>query len=105
VPAAFGFLPDSRRAKRYVDVWRDDETTIALLRADSRVRGHDRCRRGSPWSRDELLVAFRLYCRTPFGKLHQNNPKIIEMSRVLGRTRSAMGMKACNFASLEAKDA
>ncbi len=54
-----------------------------------------------PWSRDQLLVAFRLYCRTPFGKLHQHNPEIIELSRTLGRTPSAVGMKACNFASLD----
>lgn len=54
-----------------------------------------------PWSRDELLVAFRLYCRTPFGKLHQHNPEIVELSRTLGRTPSAVGMKACNFASLD----
>jgi hypothetical protein len=54
-----------------------------------------------PWSRDQLLVAFRLYCRTPFGKLHQHNPEIIELSRLLGRTPSAVGMKACNFASLD----
>ena len=54
-----------------------------------------------PWSRDELLLAFRLYCRTPFGKLHQHNPEIIELSRLLGRTPSAVGMKGCNFASLD----
>lgn len=53
------------------------------------------------WSRDELLVAFRLYCRTPFGKLHQHNPEIVELARTLGRTPSAVGMKACNFASLD----
>jgi hypothetical protein len=54
-----------------------------------------------PWSQDELLVAFRLYCRTPFGKLHQHNPEIIELSSILGRTPSAVAMKACNFASLD----
>ena len=53
------------------------------------------------WSQDELLVAFRLYCRTPFGKLHQHNPEIIELARLLGRTPSAVAMKACNFASLD----
>ncbi len=53
------------------------------------------------WSRDELLVAFRLYCRTPFGRLHQHNPEIIQLSRALGRTPSAVAMKACNFASLD----
>ena len=53
------------------------------------------------WSEDELLVAFRLYCRTPFGKLHRLNPEIIELARELGRTPSAVAMKACNFASLD----
>lgn len=54
-----------------------------------------------PWSRDELLVAFRLYCRTPFGRLHRHNPEIIALSRLLGRTPSAVAMKGCNFASLD----
>lgn len=56
---------------------------------------------GVPWSQDELLVAFRLYCRTSFGKLHQRNPEIIELARTLRRTPSAVAMKACNFASLD----
>jgi putative restriction endonuclease len=53
------------------------------------------------WSPEELLVAFRLYCRMPFGRLHQRNPDIVELSRKLGRTPSAVAMKACNFASLD----
>jgi putative restriction endonuclease len=54
-----------------------------------------------PWSSDQLLVAFRLYCRTPFGRLHRGNREIIELSRKIGRTPSALAMKACNFASLD----
>ncbi len=57
--------------------------------------------KGQPWSRDELLVAFRLYCRMPFGKLHHGNSEIIALAKLLGRTPSAVGMKACNFASLD----
>ncbi|MCC6680738.1 MAG: HNH endonuclease [Phycisphaeraceae bacterium] len=53
------------------------------------------------WTREELLLAFRLYCRTPFGRLHQHNPDIIALVQRLGRTPSAVGMKACNFASLD----
>lgn len=56
---------------------------------------------GSNWSETETLAAFRLYCSTPFGKLHQRNPEIIELAAKLGRTPSAVGMKACNFASLD----
>lgn len=54
-----------------------------------------------PWSRDDLLLAFHLYCRTPFGRLHRNNPDIHELASHLGRTPSAVAMKACNFASLD----
>ena len=54
-----------------------------------------------PWSQEELLLAFRLYCRTPFGKLHQHNPDIISLAKLLGRTPSAIAMKAINFASLD----
>ena len=51
------------------------------------------------WSREELLVAFRLYCRTPVGRLHQHNPDIIALTAHVDRTPAAIAMKACNFAS------
>jgi putative restriction endonuclease len=53
------------------------------------------------WSPQELLIAFRLYCRTPFGKLHRANPEIVKLAQALRRTPSALAMKACNFASLD----
>ena len=53
------------------------------------------------WTWEETLVAFRLYCRTPFGRLHRHNPDIITLAKKLGRTPSAVSMKACNFASLD----
>jgi putative restriction endonuclease len=53
------------------------------------------------WGRDELLVAFNLYCRTPFGRLHRQNPQIIALAEALGRTPSSVAMKLCNFASLD----
>ena len=57
--------------------------------------------RGKGWSRDELLLAFRLYCRTPFGRLHYRNPEIVELAKLIGRTAGSAAMKACNFASLD----
>ena len=54
-----------------------------------------------PWTRDETLVAFNLYCRTPFGRLHARNPDIISTARDLGRTPSALAMKCCNFAAFD----
>jgi len=53
------------------------------------------------WSRDQLIVAFNLYCRIPFGKIHNRNPEIIALAKVLGRTPSALSWKLANFASLD----
>lgn len=53
------------------------------------------------WQEDELLLTLHLYCRLPFGKLHQSNPDVIQIAQVIGRTPSAVAMKACNFASLD----
>ncbi len=53
------------------------------------------------WSRPELLAAFNLYCRTPFGRLHRNNPDIIQLSARIGRTPSALSMKLVNFAAFD----
>ena len=53
------------------------------------------------WTREQLLVAFRLYCQIPFGKLHSRNPEIIKFSDYIGRTPSALAMKLSNIASLD----
>ena len=56
---------------------------------------------GSRWTRDQLLVAFALYCRLPFGRLHYRNPEIIRFAEAIGRTPSALAMKLTNIASLD----
>jgi putative restriction endonuclease len=53
------------------------------------------------WSRDELIIAFNLYCRTPFGRIHRSNPQIIQVAKSIGRTTSSLGMKMCNFARFD----
>ena len=56
---------------------------------------------GARWTRDQLLVAFALYCRLPFGRLHARNPEIIAFADAIGRTPSALAMKLTNIASLD----
>jgi len=53
------------------------------------------------WTKTQLKLAFHLYCQLPFGKLHSKNPEIIELSKLIGRTPSAVAMKLVNFASLD----
>jgi len=55
----------------------------------------------SGWSRNQLLIAFYLYCRMPFGKMHRGNPEIIRMAEMIGRTPSALAMKLTNIASID----
>jgi len=54
-----------------------------------------------PWSREELIVAFNLYCKIPFGKIHRANPQLIELARAIGRSPSAVSWKLANFARLD----
>ena len=56
---------------------------------------------GSRWTRDQLLVAYSLYCRLPFGRLHSRNPVIITMAESIGRSPAALAMKLTNIASLD----
>jgi putative restriction endonuclease len=56
---------------------------------------------GKPWTREEALVAFNVYCRLPFGKLHGRNPEIQRIAALLKRSPNSLAMKCCNFASLD----
>jgi putative restriction endonuclease len=56
-------------------------------------------RRG--WTREELIVAFNLYCKIPFGRIHIRNPLIIDLARAIGRSPSAVSWKLANFARLD----
>lgn len=53
------------------------------------------------WSRQQLLVAFSLYCQMPFGKMHSRNPEIVKYAKLINRTPSALAMKLSNIASLD----
>lgn len=53
------------------------------------------------WSREELIIAFNLYCKIPFGKIHIRNPEIIALAKLLGRSPSAVSWKLANFARLD----
>ncbi len=53
------------------------------------------------WTKEQLKLAFNLYCQLPFGKLHHTNIEIIELAGLIGRTPSAVSMKLCNIASLD----
>ena len=53
------------------------------------------------WSRDELIVAFNLYCKTPFTKIGASNKGIQALALVIGRSVSSVALKLANFARLD----
>jgi putative restriction endonuclease len=53
------------------------------------------------WTKEQLKLAFHLYCQLPFGKLDMHTPDVIELAKLIGRTPSAVSMKLNNFASLD----
>lgn len=57
--------------------------------------------RNDVWTREQTIVAFYYYCNIPFGQFSQNNPKVIEIARVIGRKPSAVVFKIGNLASLD----
>jgi len=53
------------------------------------------------WTREELIVAFNLYCKILFGRIHIRNPLVIELAKAIGRTPSSVSWKLANFARLD----
>ncbi len=47
------------------------------------------------------MLAYRLYCELPFGKMDQRNANVIELASQLGRSPSSIALKLVNFAHLD----
>jgi putative restriction endonuclease len=56
---------------------------------------------GELWTREELILAFDLYCRVPFKKTKANNPDVIQLARLLGRSPASVARKLGNFGSFD----
>ncbi len=54
-----------------------------------------------PWTRNELIIAINLYCKTPFGRIHVRNPEIIDLAKRLERTSGSVSYKLTYFASID----
>ncbi len=54
-----------------------------------------------PWTREELILAINLYCKTPFGKIHVRNPEILDLANRMGRSPGSVSYKLANFASID----
>ncbi len=53
------------------------------------------------WTREELILAFNLYLKLPFGKLDAKTREVQELALIIGRTAGAVSMRLNNFAACD----
>ena len=53
------------------------------------------------WTRDEMILAFNLYLKMPFGKISSRNSKIRELAELVGRTDNSVALRLANYASCD----
>lgn len=53
------------------------------------------------WTHEEHIIAFNVYCRIPFGRIHQGAPEVQELAKLVGRSVGAASYKLANFARLD----
>lgn len=53
------------------------------------------------WTKEQIKLAFHLYCQIPYGRIHGRNPEIIALAKTIGRTSDAVAMKMLNIASID----
>lgn len=64
-------------------------------------KGVESSRHGTPWAKEELILAFDLYCRIPFKKTKANNPEVIRLAGILRRSPASVPRKLGNFGSFD----
>jgi hypothetical protein len=53
------------------------------------------------WTKEQIKLAFHLYCQIPYGRIYGRNPEVMALAKVIGRTSDAVAMKMLNIASLD----
>ena len=49
------------------------------------------------WTRNEVILAFELYCTIPSSKVTANHEAIVALANLIGRTPNAVKLKMQNF--------
>jgi putative restriction endonuclease len=53
------------------------------------------------WTREELILAFNLYLKLPFGKIGNKTPEIIHLAKLINRNVNSVSIRLSNFASCD----
>lgn len=55
----------------------------------------------APWTREETIIAFNVYCKIPFKDSRKTHPLVVKYAKIIGRTPSALNMKIGNIGRLD----
>lgn len=53
------------------------------------------------WTREDVIIAYALYCVIPFSKVNNSNQTIKDAAEVMGRSPASLKMRICNLAALD----
>ncbi len=56
---------------------------------------------GQLWTREQLILAFELYCRIPFQRTKANDSRVKELAAFIGKTPAAIARKLGNFGAFD----
>lgn len=56
---------------------------------------------GQPWTREQLILAFELYCRIPFQRTKASDARVKELAALLQRTPASVARKLGNFGAFD----
>jgi hypothetical protein len=56
---------------------------------------------GEPWTREQLILAFELYCRIPFQRTKATDSRVKELAAILYRTPASVARKLGNFGAFD----
>lgn len=56
---------------------------------------------GLPWTREQLVLAFELYCRIPFQRTKASDSRVKLLASLIGRTPASIARKLGNFGAFD----
>src|SRR6185503_20788417 len=56
---------------------------------------------GQLWTREQLILAFELYCRIPFQRTKANDSRVKELAALIGKTPASIARKLGNFGAFD----
>lgn len=56
---------------------------------------------GQPWTREQLVLAFELYCRIPFQHTKATDHRVKDLGELVGRTPASVARKLGNFGAFD----